>query len=61
MKLFIMEKKEITPTDIAKLLGVEERYLEVLEEQALRNQHIQEELKKTEEDFFNSDPVDIPK
>ena len=56
-----MEKKEITPTDIAKLLGVEERYLEVLEEQALRNQHIQEELKKTEEDFFNSDPVDIPK
>ena len=53
--------KEITGKDIAKHLGVEERYLKVLEEQALRKQHIQEELKKTEDGFFNGDFVDIPK
>lgn len=54
-----MEKKEITAMDVAKVLGVEDKFAKVLAEQ--KQQHIQEELKKTEEDFFNSNPVDIPK
>lgn len=54
-------KKEIAPIDIAKMLGVEDRYLNVLVEHEMKQNFIENELKKTEEDFFNGDFVDLPK
>ena len=52
--------KTITALDVAKLLSVEDKYLEVLAKQELRDNFIQSELRKTEEDFFNSDFVELP-
>jgi len=55
------EKRYVTPMDVAKVLGVEEKFLEVLTEQELRKNHIENELKKTEEDFLSGEFVDLPK
>ena len=54
-------KKEITPMDVAKVLDVENKFLNVLVEEELKKIHIENELRKTEEDFFSSDPVELPK
>ena len=53
--------KNYTSLDVAKLLGVEDQYLDILVENEIKENLIESELKKTEEDFFNSDWVEIPK
>jgi len=60
-----MKKKEqinvVTPLDVAKVLGVEDQYLNVLTEHELKENHIKSELKKTEEGFFSDGFVELPK
>ena len=60
-----MKKKEqvnvVTPLDVAKVLGVENQYLNVLTEHELKENYIENELKKTEEGFFNDGFVELPK
>jgi len=58
-----MEKivEQVTPMDVAKVLGVENQYLNVLVEHELKENHIQNEMKKTEEGFFNDGFVELPK
>lgn len=56
-----MEKEFVTPMDVAEKLGVKEQYLDALTEQELKQNFIGTELRKTQEDFFNSDFVEIPK
>lgn len=54
-------KNRITPMNVAEVLEVKDKFLDVLTEQELKKEYIQKALKETEEHFFNSDPVEIPK
>jgi hypothetical protein len=61
-KVFMKKNVEqVTPLDVAKVLGVENQYLNVLVEHELKENHIQNELEKTEEGFFNDGFVELPK
>lgn len=58
------DNKYVTPLMIAEMLGVENEYLNQLNEEfknELKNNLIELEMKKTEYDFFNSDFVELPK
>lgn len=54
-------KKTITSVMIAEVLGVKNEYLDVLTEQELKRNYIESELKKTENNFIDSDFVEFPK
>lgn len=54
-------KNKITPMDVAKAIGVENEYLNVLIEQELKDSHIMTESEKVKHDFLNEDFVDLPK
>lgn len=52
------EKREfVTPLDVARKLNVEDKYLSLLTESELEKNRIDEEIKKTMDDFLNSEEV----
>ena len=55
------KKENYTSLDVAKLLNVEDRYLTILNEQETKENFIESELNKTEENFFNDGLVEMPK
>jgi hypothetical protein len=54
-------KNYFTDIDVAKFIDVDKQYLNVLLEQELKKLTLENEMKKTEDDFFGSDFVDFPK
>ena len=54
-------KNKVTPMDVAKAIGVENEYLNVLIEQELKDSHIMTESEKEKNDFLIEDFVDLPK
>lgn len=56
-----MEKEFVTQIEVAEKIGMKEQYLNILTEQEIKQNHIESELRKTEDDFFNSEFVEIPK